>query len=72
LKTQAPTLEPIKVEGPLVMVGMDIIGKLPETLRGYRYVLTVTDYFTKYVEFFPLKDKKAEGVCQAIRSFIYR
>ena len=72
LKTQAPQLHPIKVKCPLYMVGMDLIGPLKETSSGNKYVLTMTDYFTNYVEFYPLKNKCADGVCKGICSFTYR
>lgn len=54
------------------LVGMDLIGPLPETVNGFRYVLTLTDYFTKYVDFFPLKKKSGACVAAGLQSFIYR
>ena len=35
---------------PLERVAMDILGPLPVTERGNRYVLVIGDYFTKWVE----------------------
>ena len=37
------------------------VGPLPKTQTGLKYVLTLTDYFTKYVELFPLRQKS--GLC---------
>ena len=34
---------------PLQRVAMDILGPLPETERGNRYILVITDYFTTFV-----------------------
>lgn len=65
-------MQPISVKKPLYMVGMDLIGSMKTTMAGNNYVLTMTDYFTKFVDFFPLKDKSAAEVCKGIRSFIYR
>ena len=48
------------------MIGMDLIGPLKETPDGCKYVLTMTDYFSKYVEAVPIKDKSAHSVCRAI------
>ena len=49
------------------MVGMDLIGPLKETAGGYKYVLTMTDYFTKFVDLFALKDKSATEVSKGIK-----
>ena len=48
-------------------LGMDMIGPLPETPRGNKYVVTLTDYFSKLAEAAPLPSKHAEGVA----TFIY-
>ncbi|KAK7089327.1 hypothetical protein V1264_025122 [Littorina saxatilis] len=72
LKTQAPTLKQIVVVEPLELVGIDLIGPLPLTNQGHRYVLTMTDYFTKWVDMYPLATKEAKGVCSAIKTFITR
>ena len=41
-------------------------------MDGYKYVLTFTDYFTKFVEFFPLKSKEACGIACGITTFVCR
>ena len=61
----------MQVMESLHTVGLDIIGPLQETQQGHKYILTLTDYYTKWVEFFPLKIKTADTVCRGIRSFIY-
>ena len=35
---------------PMDRVAMDILGPLPVTPRGNRYILTIADYFTKWTE----------------------
>ncbi|KAG7172550.1 Gypsy retrotransposon integrase-like protein 1-like 5 [Homarus americanus] len=72
IKTMAPKLVPTQVVESLYMVGMDLIGPLPETSDGYKYVLTLTDYFTKWVELYPLKQKSGACVAEKIESYIYR
>ena len=52
---QAP-LETIKANYPFEKVSWDIMGPLPVTNSGNKYVLAVTDLFTKWVEAFPLKE----------------
>lgn len=43
-------------------VAVDILGPLPTSLKGNSYVLIVGDYFSKWMEAYPLKDQKAETV----------
>lgn len=47
---------------------MDLIGPLPVTSRGNKYIITLTDYFSKWAEAFPLPDKTAAGVAQFMYS----
>lgn len=54
------------------MVGMNLVGPLLETSDGYKYILTLTDYFTKRVEFYPVKQKAGANVTEKIQSYIYR
>ncbi len=53
---------------------MDLIGPMPVTPRGNKYIITLTDYFSKWAEAAPLTDKTAIGVSQFIYSvsFIVR
>ena len=48
------------------LVGMDLIGLFKPTAMGYQFVLTMTDYFSKYVEAVPIKDKSALSVTKGI------
>ena len=45
-----------------VQVGIDLIGPLPLTKKGNKYVVTLVDYFSKWPEAAPLPDKSAIGV----------
>uniref|UniRef100_A0A1A8B0E5 Integrase catalytic domain-containing protein n=1 Tax=Nothobranchius furzeri TaxID=105023 RepID=A0A1A8B0E5_NOTFU len=71
IKTVAPTLHPIKVREPWELLGMDLIGPLPETRLGNRYVLTMTDLYTKWVIAEPLKSKTAAEVSAVMTSKLY-
>jgi hypothetical protein len=44
---------------------MDIMGPLPETASGHRYILVATDLFSKWVVAVPLVDQKASSVARA-------
>ena len=52
-KHQAP-IDTIESEYPFQKISWDIMGPLPATTRGYKYILVVTDLFSKWVEAFPL------------------
>ena len=67
LKTAAIELQPIAV-APKVwyLVGMNLIGPFKATAQGHQYVLTMTDYFTKFVEAVPIEDKSAISVARGI------
>ena len=46
-KGRAP-LQLVMVGYPLQLVAVDILGPLPHTPRGNRYLLVVADYFTRW------------------------
>ena len=47
-------------------VAIDIIGPLPETEQGNRYLLVAMDYFTKWPEVYPLPNQGAITVARAL------
>lgn len=53
------------VNKPFERVAADIT-ELPLTTNGNRYVLVVTDYFTKYINMYALPDQTAETVAQCL------
>ena len=57
-----------RVGAPMDRVGIDLLGPLPLTKDGNKYLLVLVDYFTRWVEAFPLPDQTAETVA---RSFIH-
>ncbi|KAJ8316149.1 hypothetical protein KUTeg_006163 [Tegillarca granosa] len=54
------------------MVGVDLIGPLTETGRGNKYIFTATDYFTKWVEAFPIPSKSAIDVSKCFEKLFSR
>ncbi|KAM3875163.1 vomeronasal type-2 receptor 1-like [Diretmus argenteus] len=71
MRTVAPVLHPIKgVTQPWTVIGVDLIGPLPTTQDGYKYALTMTDLFTKWVVAEPLRTKHgAEAATCIINKF---
>ena len=62
-----PELHSIPVKSPWHMVGIDFIGPLsPEADDGSCYILTLSDYFTKWVDAIPTTDKSASSVAAAL------
>jgi len=45
---------------------MDLIGPLDRSLQGYRFVLVIVDYATRYPEAVPLCSISAKSVPQAL------
>ena len=61
------TLHPIPVTASFWhQVGVDLVGPLPATVSGYKYILTCCCYFTKWAEAIPIKDKTAYTVASAL------
>ena len=47
-------------------IAMDILDVCDPTPDGYRYILVITDYFSKWTEAFPIKDKCADTVADVL------
>ena len=58
-----PELHPVPVKAH---IGIDFVGPLPTTLKGNRYILTISNYFSKFAEAVLLSSKKADGVSAAL------
>jgi hypothetical protein len=55
-KLPAMPLVPIKTEAPFQQWGLDFIGEInPHSSAQHRWILTATDYFTKWVEAIPTR-----------------
>lgn len=58
---------------PMERVMMDILGPMPTTNTGNKYVLVITDWFTKWTEAIPLQNQEAKTVANAfIDTFVSR
>jgi transposase InsO family protein len=57
---KAPLGEAEEPTAPFQITAMDLTGPYPLTPRKNRYLLTLIDHFSKYVEAFPIPDQSAE------------
>ena len=60
------TLTNIKVGEPWEMIAVDIVGPLPITDSGNKYILVFSDYLTKYPEAFAIKDYTTETIAKIL------
>ena len=65
LAAQAP-LGTTTTSYPFDKISWDIMGLLPLTTQGNRYVLVVTDLFSKWTEAFPLKTTDSETLARVL------
>lgn len=59
-------LQVYNVGAPFERLQVDILGPLPTSSSGNKYLLVVVDCFTKWPEAMPLKDKKANTVARSL------
>ncbi len=48
------------------LVAVDILGPVPESDAGNSYILTVADYFTRWMEAYPIPNQEAHTVAKKI------
>ena len=59
--------------GPLDRVALDIMGPLPLTKRNNKYILVIGDYFTRWMEVYPIPHQNAEVIAEKfVKEFIAR
>ncbi|CAF4531871.1 unnamed protein product [Rotaria sp. Silwood2] len=70
----APTSNPMQmhlVNEPWHTIGMDIMGTLPTTTRQKRFLLVVVDYFTRWIELFPMKSTTSNDIANILTNEIF-
>ena len=65
VKVRAP-MQTIGAGATLERVGINIMGPLPETTRGNRFILVVGDYWSKWMEAFPIPNHTAATVASTL------
>ena len=58
------------VSEPNERIGIDLIGIMPETKAGNKFILTVHDHFSKYTHLYPMPGKSADVVTRTFRKHI--
>jgi transposase InsO family protein len=58
------------VEKPWQVVCSDLVGELPRSTTGFKWVLCQVDLFSKFVILTPLRDATAKSVCAALEKSI--
>lgn len=66
---QQPFQELPSVGKPLERIGIDLTDMIAGS-QGYRYVLTLVDHFSRFVKFYPLKNKHTHGVIEALEQYV--
>ena len=65
VKVRAP-MQTVGAGATLERVGIDIMCPLPETTRGNRFILVVGDYWSKWMEAFPIPNHTAATVASTL------
>ena len=63
---RAPLVPLPVIEEPFARIAMDIVGPLPRSRAGHKYILVVCDYATHYPEALPMKTIDAERVAEEL------
>ena len=64
---EKPELHSVPVHSPWFHVGIDFVGPIsPPPASGNSYILTLSDYYTKWVKAVPLPTKEAHGMVNAL------
>lgn len=55
---------------PFERIAIDAVGPLTVTLEGNRHVLVISDYFSRWVEAYPVRNVESETVAVVLEKFI--
>ena len=60
------SMQTIQAGYPMQVVAVDIMGPLPETDDGNKYVLVAVDYFTRWTEAYGIRNQEAATVAKKL------
>ena len=64
-------LHPIVASWPFEAYGIDIVGPIsPSSIKGHRFILAITDYFSKWAEAIPLIEVKTSNMVNFIKHHV--
>ena len=63
---------PTKPGYPFSRVGLDLVGPLPRTKAGNKFIIVLVDYLTKWVEAEPLKETGSDEVVKFLKKVFAR
>jgi hypothetical protein len=69
---RAPLMPLPIIDKPFSRLSVDVVGPLPQTVKGNRFILTVIDHSTRWVEAYALTDHKASTIAQSVMDFVSR
>ncbi|CAF1253603.1 unnamed protein product [Rotaria sordida] len=59
------------VNEPWHTIGIDIMGPFPKTARQKRFLLVIVDYFTRWIELFPLRTTTSIDIAQILINEVF-
>ena len=74
-KTPSPKhkaeLQPVKAGYPMQIVATDILGPLPITPNGNSYLFVASDYFTRWLEAYPIPNQEATTIANKLTEELF-
>ena len=70
----APTAGPMQlhlINEPWHTIGMDIMGPFPTTATQKRFLLVVVDYFTRWIELFPMNSTTSMSIANILTNEVF-
>ena len=59
-------MKSFNVGAPFERIALDILGPLPRTKQGNKYLLVNEDYFSKWLEAIPIRNKESTTVAKKL------